>query len=350
MTLTELRDTFASVSDAVLIPVPDSAAFERRTTGLRRRRTAVRVAGAVAALAVVTSGSTLALSLRDGGTDRTAPAHDPAVAAPQWVPVVVDGHLRIVDHNGVMGGDGPAVASIVGSTPHGVVVLTEEGTLSRLEDGSEQLQQLVPDTVRAAYLDGDAVVYENMSSLIRWRGIDPTVASTDSAQTEFGRLEGAGPSVVLVTGGATHDLTMYTARGAIPLTLDPDVMVLMDGIDVGGDTVAVRTDLGVEFFDTGGTELAKDDREGIGALSPDGRSYAQQSASREAVELVDPQTAAATPVDGPSGPVMDVGWAPDGDLLTVVRHDGIHTLWRCAPDGTGCAAVVDDPTATLRLR
>jgi hypothetical protein len=347
MTLTELRDTFDSVSDAVPVPVPDAAAFERRVGGVRRRRTAIRAAGAVAAVAVVAAGSSLVLSPNHNTADRTASADDTAVEA-NGVPVVVDGHLRIVD-GGVLGAAGPAVASIVGTTAHGVVVLTEDGTLGRLEPGADQLQQLVPDKVRAAYLDGDAVVYENMDSLIRWRGIEPTVESSDSAQTEVGRLEGAGENVALIVGGPSHNLMMHTARGATVLELHPGVIMLMDGVDVAGGIVAVVTDLGVQFFDTAGTELTSVPREGIGSLSPDGRTYVRQTSSREAAELIDPLTAAVTPVEGPSGPIVDLGWASDGDLLAVVQHDGVRTLWRCAPAGTGCAAEVDDPTMTLRL-
>ena len=144
MTLAELRDTLASVSDAVTVPVPDVSAFERRVTGVRRRRTAVRVAGAVAAVVVVGSGSTLVLSLGDGPGDRTAPAHQSPAQGPHSVPVVVDGHLRVVQGN-VLGRKGPAVESIVGTTPHGVVVLTEDGILGRIDEQSNQVHQLVPE-------------------------------------------------------------------------------------------------------------------------------------------------------------------------------------------------------------
>jgi hypothetical protein len=349
MTLTELRDTFTSVSDAVSVPVPDVATFERRVAGVRRRRTAARVSGVVAAVAVVASGSTVALSVGDGHVpDRTGAAHV-APAGPHSVPVLVDGHLRIVDDHGVMGGAGPAAASIVGVTPHGVVVLTEDGTLGRVEEsGTGQLQQLVPGKVGVAYLDGDAVVYErDVLGQIRWRGIEPTVASSDSAQTEEGQLSAATLNRVVVIGGPDGALVSYDADGSHPLALDDFKEI--DGVETGGDVVAVRTEDRVVFFSADGVDSTAYAGVRAGALAPDGHTYAQQTLSREAVELLDPTTLDVTPVEGPAGPVNDVGWAPDGDLLVVVQQDSARTLWRCLPSGTGCAAQVVDPTATLQL-
>ena len=74
MSLTELRDTLASVSDAVAVPQPDVASFERRVTRTRRRRAAARAVGAAAAAAVVAGGSVAALSLHQGPDSATGSA------------------------------------------------------------------------------------------------------------------------------------------------------------------------------------------------------------------------------------------------------------------------------------
>jgi len=321
MSLTQLRDTLASVSDAVPVPVPDAAAFERRVTGVRRRRATARVAGAVAAVAV--AGGSL-LTLGGAGQQRLPVA--PKTTASD-VPVVVGGHLRTVSgDDGVLGPVGPAVASIVGATPQGVVVLTEDGTLGRVVDGD--LDQVVPGRVRTAFLDGVAVVYEDDAGQIRWRQIEPTVATSDSAQTEQGRLMAAGGDVAVVAVVATDDhrgLVAHDADGVHPLSLSTTVTVVT-GVDVAGGIVAVRTDQGVQFIESGGTNLTELPGRAVGSLAPDGGLYAEVARSGHDVTLIDPR--AGVPSPGPelsSGTIRQVGWTADGDLLLVVDN----TLWRC---------------------
>ncbi len=349
MTPTELRDTLASVSDAVSVPVPDASAFERRVTGARRRRTAVRVAGAVAAVAVVASGSTVALTMGVGPGDRAAPAHEaPAQTGPHWVPVVVGGHFRVVDGS-VLGPQGPAVESVVGTTPHGVVVITEDGTLARIDEQSSEVQPLVPGTVVRAYLDHDAVVYQTQEGPIRSRSIEPTVAAGDESVGREGLLEAAGGDRVVVGAGPDGSLVSYDADGPHELVLQDTTQV--SGVETAGDVTAVRTEDGVVFFTPDGLHSSTAYvGERVGALAPDGHTYAEQTRSRNAVELLDPVTLRTTPVEGPAGAVNGVGWAPDGDLLVVIEVDGARTLWRCSPAGAGCVAEVNDPTGTLRLR
>ena len=345
---TQIRDTLATVADAVPVPVPDPASFQRRVTGARRRRTAGRAAGALAALAVVSSGAVLVVSLGDA-SDRATPAHETAVEVPDWAPVLIEDHVRIVSADGVIGPEligpeGPDIATIVGTTPHGVVVLTDDGTLARIE---ESLRPLVPGRVRTAYLEGNAVVYENDQGLIRWRGIEPAVSSTDSAQTDEGRLM-AGGDDVFVTGGP-GGLVYHDPEGLHRLLFE-DPPAVVHQVETGGDVIAVRVDDELVFFAPDGEQT--EERSGgasLGALAPDGHAYAQLSHSGVDVLLIDPRSADAEPVEGPTSAVSDLGWAPDGDLLIVAQDSGRRTLWRCAPDGTGCTAQAEDPTATLRL-
>ncbi len=345
MTLTELRDTLAAVSDAVPVPTPDTIGFQREVRRARRRRVTARATAGVAAAAVVAVGSSFALSMGGDAGDRTAPAHDSNARAPHWVPVVVGGHLRIVDGS-ILGPEGPAVASVVGTTSQGTVVLTEDATLAMLREQSSQLEQLVPGKVRLAYLDGEGVTYEGFDDLIHFWGITPTVKSTDSAHTDEGRLWAAGGDVYVESGGSAPGLSVHTAEGIHQLRFD-ETPTTIHGADVGGDVIAVRADNVVVFFDKSG--LQTEERGGgqlLGSLSPDGEAYAQLAPTHDGVLLVDPESADGVPVEGPAGPVSDLGWAPDGDLLVVV---GSSTLWRCSSTGTDCAAQVDDPTGTLSL-
>jgi len=335
MSLTELRDTLSSVSDAVAVPVPDAAAFERRVTGLRRRRTATRVAGAVAAVAVISGGSML--TLVDRGAKQLPVAPQPTASD---VPVVVDGHLRVVSGAGVLGPVGPAVASIVGSTPHGVVVLTDDGTLGRVVDGN--LDPVVPGLVRTAFIDGRAVVYEDYAGQIRWRDVEPAVASSDSARTEQGRLMAAGDDVAVIATNDGRGLVAHDADGVHLISLATNVTTIT-GVDTAGGVVAVRTEQGVQFAESGGTNLTELPGRAVGSLAPDGRRYAEIAQSGHKVVLVDPR--AGVPSGGPefsSGTIRQLGWTADGDLLLVVDN----TLWGCV-GVSGCQPQV---TVAGRLR
>lgn len=352
MNATEIRDSLTSVSDAVLVPVPDQLAFQRRVTGARRRRTAARVAGAVAAVVVV-GGSAVAFSVGDDPGSHTVPADGTATEPPGSVPVLVENHVRVVSADGVLGPElvgpvGPDIATLVGATPHGVVVLTDGGVLARIDEEGRHLDPLVPEQVRSAYLDGDAVVYENQHGLIRWHGIEPEVVSTHSAQTEDGRLMAAGLGMAVIA--EDDGLMLHDPEGVHELLLDPDVVHAVRGVDAAGGVVAVRSDAGINLFRDHGLVGFALPGDRIGALAPDGHAYARPTASRRTVELLDPRTADATPVEGPAGTVADLGWTGRGELLVVVQGADGRTLWRCSSSGTGCAAQVEDPTGTLRLR
>jgi len=344
MNVTEIRETLTSVSDAVPVPAPDPLAFRRRVTRVRRRRTAGRVAGAVAAVAVVASGAVVALG-GDEPTHRTDPA-PPSVVVEGGTPVLVEGRLRVLSDDGRLGPAGPAAARVVGTTAQGAVVLTDDGQLGRVVDGS--LERLVPDVVRTAYLDGDAVVFENLDGLVRWWGIDPTVRSRASAQTEQGRLMAAAEGMAVIAQAT--GLMLHDAAGVHELFLDPEAGNTIRGVDAAEGVVAVRTDVGVSFFHDHGLVGSGLPGDRIGALAPDGHAYARSTQNRRGVELLDPRTANATPVEGPSGTVVDLGWSDRGELLVVVQDADARSLWRCSARGASCTALLEDATATLRLR
>jgi hypothetical protein len=349
MTLIDVRDTLSAVGDALPIPEADHAAFQRRVTEVRRRRTAARVAGAVAVAAVVATGATLVVAAgRDADEPQVSKEVGPEAGGSD-VPVVVDGHLRTVSDEGTLGPVGPAVASIVGSTPHGVVVLTGEGVVARLDEQTGQLDRVVPGTARTAYLAGGDVVYQDDDGAIRVQELESSPTSLAGGEIERGQLMAAGSGRYIVA--SSSGLVSHDAAGARELDLGR-VVKTVDRVETAGDVIAVQTDHGVVFVSPEGRPLSSSDYDPdrLGALAPDGHSFAREADSRKSAELLDPVTLQVSHVDGPSGTVVDLGWSPDGDLLVVVHRDVARTLWRCSSEGTGCAAQVDDPTGTLRLR
>ena len=181
------------------------------------------------------------------------------------------------------------------------MVLTEDGTLGRIDEQSGLLRPLVPGRVAKAYLDGDAVVYENWDGLIQWWGIEPSVVSSNSAQTDEGRLVAATTNRVVIAFGPGGALASWDADGPHELVLQ-DVTEVSE-VETAGDVIAVHTEDGVVFFSPDGSESTTSYiGERVGALAPDGKSYAEQTKSRQAVELLDPATLEITPVEGPAGP------------------------------------------------
>src|SRR5262245_7706802 len=122
MTLTELRDTLAAVSEAVPVPGPDVVAFQREVRRHRRRRTAGVAAGVAAAVVVAAGGTTIVL---ERGDDPHPPVTqrppDDAVPPSPELPVLLSGSLRMLQPDGTLGGPGPDVRSIAGTTARGVV-------------------------------------------------------------------------------------------------------------------------------------------------------------------------------------------------------------------------------------
>jgi hypothetical protein len=333
MTLTELSETLSAVSDAVPVPAPDAVAFQRRLVRTRRRRTATRAVAAAAAVAVVAGGA-VALRPGAGGPDAVVPALrvDPSPATVRF-PVIVGGDLAWVTAGGEVEPTGLAMAHLVGTTPAGLVAFSANGDLVRVEGDS--VRRLVDKPVRTAYLQGgDQVVYEDYEGHIRWTG-------REISQVEGARLMAAGPARYVVED--ENGIVAHDADGAHPLWLEHPTRVV-HGIDVGGDKVAVRADRRVTIFDADGLRAGSVPSTQPGQLAPDGSVYAQETADRDGVELIDPTTLATTPVAGPQGAVTDLRWS-GSDLLVVVAD---HTLWRCA-GATDCAVLVGDVADTLRL-
>ncbi len=321
-------------------------------TRARRRRTAVRVAGAAAAVLVVAGGSTLALGggSEPRGVAPTRPAPEvTAVPAADTVPVVVQGHLRLVQ-DGELGPEGPAVAKVVGSTPEGVVVLTEEGVLQRVA-GDGSVERLVPEDVQFAYLDGDAVVYTDTAGLTHWWGISPDAGAQ---RQRAGRGPGVRRGERVVRRGEPR---RRRPRRCTPRT-------------GSSRSRCPRTRPWRTAWASAATWSRCARR---GALLRPRRPAAGHGRRRRPPGRPGPRRPrlrAAGPRPGPGGAgrpghrrgprgrgpsrnidgrIDDLGWAPDGDLLVVVTNDTTSDLWRCDPDGTGCAVELRDRTRTLRL-
>jgi hypothetical protein len=343
MSLTELRESLAAVSDAVQVTPPDAVAFQARVRRARRRRSTGVAAGVVAAAVVVAGATTLAL---DRGPETAAPVAqrppDEAARPARQLPVLLGGRLRTVAADGTLSGPGPEVRSIAGTTARGVVAVTDGGMV--VEVGrSGSVTNLLDVPVRVAYVAGEDLVYDTGDETVRWRRVTPGIDPSDHETLSGEHLLGAGPGGVVVTG--PDGVQVQDAAGAHPLEVEPDTRSLLQA-DAAGGVVALRTDRGDLLYTDHGRRRVALPGDRYAALAPDGSAYARATASRLAVELVDPATGRATPVGGVSGRVTGLAWT-DADQLYVVT--GSSTLWSC-PVGSTCTRLLSEITGGLALR
>lgn len=328
MTPTDVRTALLTVADAAPVPPPDRLGVQRRVTRARRRRTTARVVAAAAAVAVVAGGSAVALR------PDAAPVEPTRQVVPDGAPaqdaLVLDDHLAFVGADGTLTDTGVRIAHLVGATSQGVVAFAGNGDLVRIQDGSTE--RLVDDPVRTAYLQGDGVVYQDFEGSVQQLGSDVSTVDPE-------RLVAAGPDSYVVAGD--EGLVAIDASGAHPLWMEHDPQVVR-GVDVGGERIAARTDRRLYVFDADGLHSGDIPDDRLGRLSPDGSTYAHQTADRDGLELLDPGSFAVTPVREWDAPVTDLRWS-GSDLLVVV---GGQSLWRC-PGGTGCTRLLDEPGLRL---
>jgi len=343
MSLTELRASLSAVSDAVPIPAPDLVRLQARVRRARRRRTTGIVAGAAAVVVVVAGGASYEVGrgpqhqvpaqrpAQDGGSPESAPV----------LPVVLGGRLWTVAADGTIRGPGPEVRGIAGTTEHGVVVVTDSGSVVEVT-AAGTVTHLLTEPVHTAYVSGDELVYDT-GAAVRWRQVSPDVASADTETMTGRHLLGAGPGGVVLDG--PEGVQLRDGSGMHGLEVEPDTESLLQAEAAGG-VVALRTDRGDLLYTDHGRHRVALPGDRYGALAPDGSAYARATASRRAVELIDPATGRATPVAGASGRVTGLAWTGPEQLYVVT---GSSTLWSC-PVGSSCTEVFTEVTPILGLR
>jgi hypothetical protein len=329
----------------VPVPTPDASAFERRVRRLRRRRTSLVAAGAAAAVVVSVGVSMQVAGQQPEPLDRTRSGPLDQVRAGGPMALVLDGRLRTLSARGELGPEGMRVVRLAGTTPEGVVAVTDEGAVARISSSGETVT-LVDAPVRIAIVAGDDLVYQGLDDQVHWRRISPEVATADHRTVAGLRLLGAGPGMAVIAG--TDGVVLRDAAGTHRLQLVTDTRVIHQA-DAAGGVVALRTDRGDVLFTDHGRRAVTLPGDRYAALAPDGHTYARATASRTALEMIDPATGAATPVPGLAGRVVDLAWADETRLYVVVAHGRSRTLWSC-PSGAGCGALLTDASGSLTLR
>jgi len=291
MTHTEIREALLDVRDGIEVPVPDAVAFRSRVRAARRRRLGGRAVAAASVAAVVAGAVTwTARPVGDGPT--AGVTHVPAVrppqpaSAPQMFPMSLDGRLSTVRPDGSGFGTGVRVEEVLGDGPAGIVVVRRDSHLLLLPlavDG----QPLDPvdvgsgAPVQRAWLDktGETVAFVTLQDRVHLRsvasGADLVPASALAPGEDLLGVDGTR----WLTGVAGGDrVTIHDGARSTDLSAANDVL----GAQLAGDTVAVTTADGVEFFDaSSGRTLGHADGLGPGSLSPDGRLYAAAPGAQE---------------------------------------------------------------------
>jgi hypothetical protein len=342
MTLTELRDTLASVSDAVAVPTPDASAFEYRVALVRRRRTAVRVAGVLAAVAVGTGVVLLP------GDDTSPPVVTPVEPA-DVVPVVLDGELALVGSDGATP-TGVQVSGLVGQGENGVVTLDPQRhvvVVQLTDDGIGVVRDLSGEPVASAAVSADArvLVWVDEDRGFHERGtIDGSWTYETASGNRFGGvlLAVSGPDWLSFEEGRV--MLQRPASGLDPMLLDS-----MHGVPpnaaLAGDRAAIVAGDVANFYDTEtGAQTTSAALAARGALSPTGELWASSDTVTDTTSGLDRVLAGNV-----RGVPVSTWWRDEQRYEAVTKVDGHRLLWDCSVTEVRCKQTYDDPTGTLAL-
>ena len=341
MTLTELRDTFASVSDAVAVPTPDASAFERRVAGVRRRRTAVRVAGVVAAVAV---GAGVVLLPGDDTSPPVVTHVEPA----DVVPVVLDGELALVGPDGATP-TGVQVSGLVGQGENGVVTLDPHRhvVVVRLtDDGIGVVRDLSGEPVASVAVSADArvLVWVDEDRGFHERGaIDGSWTYETASGNPFRGVLLAvdGPDWLSFEEGRV--MLQRSASGLDPMLLD-SMHDLPRNAGLAGDRAAIVAADVASFYDTETGAQTTSALAARGALSPTGELWASADGVTDTTSGLYRVLAGDV-----RGAPVSTWWRDEQRYEAVTEVDGHRLLWDCSLAEFRCTQTYDDPTGTLAL-
>jgi hypothetical protein len=255
--------------------------------------------------------------------------------------VLLGDRLWSVAADGSVSGPGPKISSIAGTTAEGVVAVTHDRRVV-VVDRSGSVTDLVDGPVRAAYVAGDDLVYDPGDDSVHRHPLSSQIVSSEHAPLLGRHLLGAGPGGVVFAG--PDGVEVQDGSGTHPLEIEPDTESLFQAEAAGG-VVALRTDRGDFLYTDHGQHRVALPGDRYAALAPDGSAYARATASRRAVELIDPATGGATAVVGVSGRVTGLAWTGAERLYVVTAAS---RLWSC-PLGSTCSQVFTEITPTLAL-
>ena len=345
MTLTELRDTLASVHDAGPVPPVDALGVQRRVESARRRRGGARVLAAAAAVAAVGAGAALL-----PGDDSSPPVVSPA-APRDLVPVVLDGELALVGPDGATP-TGVQVSGLVGQGDNGVVTLDPERhvvVVQLTDDGIGVVRDLSAGPVGGVALsaDGKVLAWVDENRELHERGsADGSWSWSFDTATESGfrgvLLAVDGPDWLAWEDGRA--MLHRPASGLDPLLLD-SMRGLPQIAALAGDRAAIVIDDLASFYDTGTGEWTITTAVAAqGALSPTGELWAGADVVTDTTSVRG--RVLAGHVRG--APVST--WWRDEDRYAVVTEAGGHRLlWDCSVADARCTQTYDDPTGSMML-
>ena len=342
---------------ALEIPPPTAGSVLARGRTMRRRRRAGVAVAALAALAVVGSGTAVAVNAvhHDGrAVEPAGPSTGHGAVFSVGSTVFYDGgthHIAIDDkaiksmyftsagllvrhgNNNASDGGGPQRFSLV--TPDGtekpVSVVTEE-----------VVPGVDPDE---PYLAWTTVVDGTVHVMVHDVTTDEDVADVAlPGHFSWGGWSGppvalSGDTVYVGTDDATHTVDWRT--GAIGTT--DHVPPGYPDIHGGRAVTSTRTHVSVIDVATGRTLLDLPRGDAYITLSPDGRFATIDNAERRSFDVYDVDTGSHVTLDGTS---YDYGWTPDGDLFTIKGHHVVTCSTATAECSTGAETIPSDGGGT----
>ena len=203
---------------------------------------------------------------------------------------------------------------------------------------------------------GGAIAYVDQSgSTYVWpTGADaPTPLPLDTAP-EVATVEVFGDGEIVFASAEGRTLSVIDPQGDVHIV---ETAAEITDIDIGGPTIAVQTEAGVEIHDLDGDLRYPATGSLMGALSPDGHWYVSGSSRADLDEGPGPTLRLVNATSGEvepflvqaTGPVSDVWWQDEYRFLVIVGEHP-RDLYSCTVSSRSCDSMsLHDETGTLQL-
>lgn len=349
-----ITGTLHETAEAVEVPAIDQIAFRQRVRAARRRHVATRSIVAVAASVALAAGVGAVVQLR--ASDEPSgfagnPGEQKSFESMQTpVPFLTDGNLMILPPGGKPVSTDIKTQDILGQVADGVIVVGYESGVLRVPldangkvDGPA-IPILGDDAVQQAVLskDGSTIGWIDLDDRLHIRKLNETRDLHSEQLTPEGKLVSVSADSWVVEPAQGENLRLATADDSVELDSQADPW----RAELAGDTAAVETFEGVQFFAApGGDPISTGGVGGrVGALSPDGSTYVA-AASEEEVDMgmtpeltiLDVQTGKRRVIPAPDGlhAATYVVWTGSNFLVSGGVGDAVR-IFECSAEALTC--------------
>lgn len=361
---TRITNTLHETAEAVEVPAIDQIAFRQRVRAARRRRVAAQATVAVAASVALAAGVGVVGQWR--ASDEPGYTNNPGERASfepmqTLVPFVADGNLMVIPPNGKPVSTDLEIEDIVGRVSDGVIVVGDESRVLHVPLDAEGKMNgpadpiLGNDPVQQAVLskDGSTIGWRDLANRLHLRRLAEPREFHAEPLTPTAKLVSVAADSWVILPSQGERLQLATVDGSVELRSQAESS---EG-EIAGGTFAAESHKRVEFFAApGGLPVATGMVGGdVGALSPDGSTYAVATIHEDQVSgvstefaIVDVETGKRTAIPAPDGLHLTYQVVWNGTNFLVSGGDGKHErIFECSAQARACRVLHTGPRGDL---